>query len=183
MELELLAVLLALFVLATPVLAISALWRQRKLRLHIEELAHQTSQQNDALHRELIELRRQLTVLTHVPAPPAKSHEQASEPSAATPISKSQEVTSTKPISEAPPKPVPAPPHEVEPTGPPAKSEPILCPWCSTVHAGGVANCPPAKPPVPLVGPTHAEPVRPQASISVPAQAPAAAMGSRLQQR
>ncbi len=75
---ELLAVLLALLVLAAPVLAIVAVVRQRRLRLRIEEVAHQTSQQNDALHRELLELRRQVATLTK-PVPDTV-HEYAAEP-------------------------------------------------------------------------------------------------------
>jgi hypothetical protein len=140
--LELLAVLLALLVLATPVLAIFAVWRQRKLRLRIEELAQQTSQQNDALHRELLELRRQVGVISQSARPAAPP-----EPfqSAASVVTQKPTVVPEKPPEPAA-KPIPVEPITAHPPAPPLKAEPILCPWCSTVHAGGTSNCPPPKP-------------------------------------
>lgn len=169
MELLVLAVLL---VLVAPVLAIAAVWRQRGLRLRIEELARQTSQQNDALHRELLELRRQIAVLpqplTHAaspgatgalasiaaPKPPAVPTEKPAEPA----------------ITVAPDRPPAAPVPAVE-TGL------TLCPWCSTVHAWGISNCPkPVVPspamPQPGPAPPHITPVSPEvpASTAVPLQ-------------
>jgi len=141
--LELLAVLLALLVLATPVLAISAVWRQRKLRLRIEELAHQTSQQNDALHRELLGLRRQISAISQ-PASPTPRPEAAQPTVSVTPSKPTQPV-----VTERTPEPAikgkPTEPITAPAPAPAAKTEPVLCPWCSTVHAGGVSNCPAAK--------------------------------------
>jgi hypothetical protein len=139
--------LLALLVLATPVLAISAFWRQRKLRLQIEELAHQTSRQNDALHRELLELRRQMSAVVQ-PATPTP-HPEAAQSTVSVAASKASqpvvlEQTPQPTLKDTPAKPITAPLSV-----PAAKTEPILCPWCSTAHAGGVSNCPPAKPTTP----------------------------------
>ena len=149
---ELLAVLLALLVLATPVLAISAVLRQRKLRLRIEELARQTSQQNDALHRELLELRRQVGTLSQSASPSA--HPDASGPAVSVVTSKLPQPVivekSTEPLLKT------APVVPSQPPAPAAKTEPVLCPWCSTVHPGGVSNCPP-KPVVPSTSTTLTE--------------------------
>jgi len=147
--LELLAVFLALLVLATPVLAISALWRQRKLRSRIEELAHQTSQQNDALHRELLELRRQIIAVS--PAASPAPHPEASRPTVSVVASKlSQPVVGERvpepALKEKPAQPITAPLSALA-----VKTDLILCPWCSTVHAGGVSNCPHAKPVTPAI--------------------------------
>lgn len=144
---ELLAVFLALLVLATPVLAISAVWLQRKLRLRIEELAHQTLQQNDALHRELLDLRRQINAVAQTTSPATQA--ETSQPTVFAAASKpSQPVVAERTpepaIKANPVEPIIAPISATQ-----AKSEPILCPWCSTVHAGGVRNCPPAKPVTP----------------------------------
>jgi len=168
--LELLAVLLALLVLAAPVLAISAVVRQRRLRLRIEEVAHQTSQQNDALHRELLELRRQVATLTKpasetVHEPASRAPAQAAPPKPQTvivekPVVAEKPVVVEKPvvdkIAEAPIKP-PAQPAVATAPPLPQKKEIIFCPWCGTVHDGGVANCPPAK----QAGPS-AEKARPE---------------------
>jgi len=159
--LELLAVLLALLVLAAPVLAISAVVRQRRLRFRIEEVAQKTSQQNDALHRELLELRRQVAAFTK----PASDtfHEHTPQPAVAIIPPKPQTVTVEKPVvvekpAEAPVKPAPVQPVVAAPPPPPPKKENTFCPWCGTVHDGGAANCPPAKPAAPPVGMPRSEP-------------------------
>lgn len=151
---ELLAVLLALLVLATPVLAISAVLLQRKLRLRVEELAHQTSQQNDALHRELLELRRQVGTLSQSASPSA--HPDASGPAVSVVTSKPPQPAIVEKSTEPLVKMVPLVPSSAQPPAPAAKAEPVLCPWCSTVHAGGVSNCPP-KPVVPSTSTTLTE--------------------------
>ena len=151
---ELLAVLLALLVLAAPVLAISAFWRQRKLRLRIEDLTRQTSQQNDALHRELVELRRQITALS---TSTTETVPITQTPAGAAP-SKAPIKISVDKAGETDAVPAAVRPSTTAPAAPPVKSEPAMCPWCGTVHAGGVANCPSAKPATPPVQIPHAEP-------------------------
>lgn len=146
--------MLALLVLATPVLAISAVLRQRKLRLRIEELAHQTSQQNDALHRELLELRRQVGALSQSASPSA--HPDASRPSVSLVTPKPPQPAIVEKSTEPLVKTAPVVPSGAQPPAPAAKAEPVLCPWCSTVHAGGVRNCTP-KPFVPSTSTTLTE--------------------------
>ena len=69
--------------LSAPPLAIYALWRQRKLGQRLAELTALAAKQNDALHRELLDLKRQLAALPRVAAPPA---EPRAEPSAEPPL-------------------------------------------------------------------------------------------------
>ena len=67
--LELVLVVLALLALSEPaisiVFAVAAVglsaWKQNKLRGQLRDLAELNTKQNDALHRELLELRRQIT--------------------------------------------------------------------------------------------------------------------------
>jgi hypothetical protein len=56
--------------LAAAPLAIYALWRQGKLRQQLAELTELAAKQNDALHRELLDLKRQFAALPRVAAPP-----------------------------------------------------------------------------------------------------------------
>jgi len=53
-------VLFGLFALATPPLTFFLLWRQHKLRQQLLKLTDLTIERNDAMHRELLELRRQV---------------------------------------------------------------------------------------------------------------------------
>jgi hypothetical protein len=91
--------------LGTPPLAIYALWRQRKLGQRLAELTELAAKQNDALHRELLDLKRQLAALPRVAAPPDK-------PPAEPPVEPPTEPTLR--ISAITPQPVqPAPPPAV----------------------------------------------------------------------
>jgi hypothetical protein len=154
--LELLAVLLALLVLATPALAIYAVWRQRQLRRQLGELAHLSSQQNDALHRELLELRRQVAAFPQLSDSAAVHREDATQPT-------SSIVAAKPPPAAAPPapaeplvRPVPSPAAAAMKTDLPVdRTRPAFCAWCGTVHAGGVDNCP--KPVVVPVGASRAD--------------------------
>ena len=125
---ELLAVLLALLVLSAPVLAVSAVVRQRKLRLQIEELAQRTSQQNDALHREVLELRRQVAAVSTETSAPAKSQDvppvhipipQPSPPVAAPVARTAPDATPVVPTFSAPVTPAKETPR-AEPVSPPS---------------------------------------------------------------
>lgn len=138
---ELLAVFLALLVLTAPALAAYAVWRQRQIRRGLEQLAYLNSQQNDALHRELLELRRQVAAFP-----------QASN---SAPVRREDETQIVSSIVESKPpqapaaaeepiiRPVPSPAAAaVKPDLPTHRSPPTFCAWCGTVHAGGVDNCP-----------------------------------------
>src|SRR5271167_2231531 len=60
--------------LSAPLLAIYALWQQRKLRQQLAEVIERAAKQNDALHRELVDLKRQVATLPRVEATPAEPH-------------------------------------------------------------------------------------------------------------
>lgn len=134
--------MLALLVLATPALAIYAVWRQRQLRRQVEELTHLSSQQNDALHRELLQLRRQVAAFPQHFDSTAVHREDTAQPTPS--------IVASKPPQPAPPAPagpsdlpVPGPaPAAMKPDLAPNGTRPAFCAWCSTVHAGGVDNCP-----------------------------------------
>ena len=132
----LLYVLFGLLALATPPLTVFLLWRQRKLRQQLLKLSELSVEQNDALHRELLELRRQMA------ASPRAA--EAAAPSVSPPKTEKPPVPVTAP-GEPAAKPVPiaavARPQFVD-----KRSQPAFCAWCGTVHAGGVSNCPTAKP-------------------------------------
>jgi Predicted membrane protein (DUF2339) len=162
--LELLAVLLALLVLSAPIVAIAVFVRQHRLRVRIEEVANQTSQRSDALHRELLELRRQVSVLSK-PSEQA-IHDKTREPlTTAVPEKPPQTVLAEKPSEKTErqsPQPV-----ATTPRSQPPKSEPAFCAWCGTFHAGGVSNCPSVKPAAPQTAPPKPEPAPPTTSRHV----------------
>src|SRR4029077_292295 len=141
--LELLAVLLALLVLATPALAIYAVWRQRQLRRQLEELAHVSSQQNDALHRDLLELRRQVAAFPQFSGSAAVHREGAAQPSTTVVESKPPEPAAPPAPAEPLVRPIPIrAPAAMKPGLSADRTRPAFCAWCGTVHAGGVDNCP-----------------------------------------
>jgi hypothetical protein len=85
---ELVLLLFALLALESPSVSIGfvlaaigvGVWRQRKFRKNLEEFRQDWSAQNDALHRELIDLKRQLAALASVAVEdrPTKSTEKSS---------------------------------------------------------------------------------------------------------
>jgi hypothetical protein len=91
---ELLLLLFALLALESPSVSLGfvlaaigvGVWRQRKSRKDLEEFRQDWSAQNDALHRELIDLRRQFAALTSVAVKdrPAESTEKRSPAQAST---------------------------------------------------------------------------------------------------
>jgi len=54
------------FILVIPASIVFLFWRQRKLRQELIRLGEIDSEQNDALHRELLEVKRQLEKLSPV---------------------------------------------------------------------------------------------------------------------
>ncbi len=140
--------------LSAAPLAICALWRQGKLRQQLAELTKLAAKQNDALHRELLDLRRQLAALPRIAAPPA-------EP----PAEPALRVSATIPQAE---QPVTLPPTVVlKPAGP---TPPVpAAPAINVTSPGESQKAPPAVPappvepklPAPVVPPRTPAPAQP----------------------
>ena len=155
-------VLFGLLAIATPPLSLYLLWRQHKLRQDLLNVTQASNERNDALHRELLELRRQVAAIPRA-AEAAAPIQAAPSPLASSQVAPSHEEVLRLAPSVIPPeagKPSAPPVHTAEPakavhTAVPTvekpqfvdkRSQPSFCAWCGTVHAGGVSNCPPAKP-------------------------------------
>jgi len=163
-------VLFGLLAIATPPLSLYLLWRQHKLRQELQQLTEISTQQNDALHRELIELRRQVAAMPRT-ADAAATIQAAPSHTASSQTPPSHEEVLRHAPSVIPPtaeKPAVAAAHFVEPVAKPVPTEPptdkrlqpAFCAWCGTVHAGGVSNCPTTKPvPAAPAAQTEAPPV------------------------
>ena len=65
---------IALF-FAAPLVVVVLYWRQRKLKLRFDELVANHSRQNDALHRELLEVKREVANLRQSPVAPSHAVE------------------------------------------------------------------------------------------------------------
>lgn len=100
-------------------------WKQHRLRAQLKELTDATTKQNDYLHREIVEVRRQIAA-----GPEAKPAERPAQ----APVAAASEaekpvapaVVPPVPVTAAEPKPVvpPVPPKTVEPVRPPAATAP-----------------------------------------------------------
>jgi len=166
---ELLAVLLGLLVIATPLLTLYLLWREHELRHRLTEVADLATKQNDALHRELLDLKRQVAALPHVAAAVAEHHpEQPLRVSAVVP--RVEQPVATPPAAVAP-KPVtpvappisaaPVPPIPERPVAPPPS---VPLPPVEQKPLAPIAAAPPtAKPPAPAVHPPKPSPAQPPA--------------------
>ena len=146
--LVLFAVLAAGLVIATPALTVYLLVRERKLRQQLTQIEDLQSGQNDVLHRELAELKRQLATLTRAteatPAPSAGSGTQSV--AAAPTIEEAVAARSIEKPAAPVRQPVQIPLSPVAPVGKPLAAaeaqESRFCLWCGTVHSGGTENCP-----------------------------------------
>ena len=69
---ELLLVVFALFVIATPLATVYLLWRERILRQQLLKLTNLSMEISDGLRRDLLELKRQVEG-SAVPAAPAEA--------------------------------------------------------------------------------------------------------------
>jgi hypothetical protein len=142
-------------VVAIPASIIVLFWRQRKLRQQLTNLGRLYSQQNDALHRELLELKRQFENVAH-PTPAVGEKEPIASPSVGekvvVPVSVERPAPTEKPTP--PEKPAPAfapklpPPVQPQVTTVPIAAVSIeanpevtatqgparFCAWCGTVH-------------------------------------------------
>lgn len=135
---ELILVPFALLVIATPLLTVYLLWRQHKLRQQLRELTEQSIERNDALHRELLELRRQVASVQVADAVTPSPAEAPRYPTSVIPPKE-------KPAAPAARTAEPAPTVE-KPQFVGEQSEPAFCAWCGTVHVGGVSHCPKPEP-------------------------------------
>jgi hypothetical protein len=166
-------------------LAIYALWRQGKLGQRLAELTELAAKQNDALHRELLDLRRQLAALPPVTAPPSEPHPEpplrisATIPQAEQPVTPPAVVVLKPPA--APPIPVAPAPNVTAPSelqkAPPAVPGPPIEPKLPAPTPTAPIAAPPVdpKPPAPVVPPqtpTLAQPPvippRPPRYVDVP---------------
>jgi Predicted membrane protein (DUF2339) len=142
--LDLVFVLLGLVIVATPLLTVFVFVRQQRFDRQLRELVESSAQQNDALHRELIQLRRQVESFPNTAAPSTATHESAAFHAPSVVPSKAERpaapaATIAEPISH----PVPAEPAMVQqPAVVDKRTQPTFCAWCGTVHAGGVSQCP-----------------------------------------
>ena len=199
--LELVLVVIAVLALSEPtvsiVFALAAVglsaWKQNKLRLQLQDLAELNTKQNDALHRELLELKRQIatappiadlvhetpqSVRSAVHAEPVKvtapeAPRAIVPPASVAPhdpaIEKVPGLVAAKDKEEAkPPVPEVVEPPKQRPVPPPVVAPPIAAKASAET-----------KPHAPLV-PTPAIPTRPPAEVTPPTPAPPPSPGARV---
>ncbi len=167
--LELVLVVIAVLALSEPtisiVFALTAVgisaWKQNKLRWQLRDLADLNTKQNDALHRELWELKRQIAV-----APAAAEPVHATPQAAAATVHTQTENAAIAPVvqkpaeaaiastASAPPR-TPAAERVVEPLATPKKEE-----AAAPVPVGDTTERKPA-PPAPVTPPIAAVPLVP----------------------
>jgi Predicted membrane protein (DUF2339) len=150
---ELVLVLFGLLALATPPLTVVLLWRQNKLRQELLNLKELSVGRNDALHRELLELKHQVAAAPRTAVEDTLPQEKVSRQSAPAAALSVVSVIAEKTTGPAPavmlPSSSPAPVEALTIETPPLPDQRLqatLCSWCGTVHAGGVSNCPVVKP-------------------------------------
>jgi hypothetical protein len=171
--------------LSAAPLAIYALWRQRKLSQRLAELTELAAKQNDALHRELLDLKRQLAALPRAAAPPAEPHTEPSpEPtlriSAITPQPErpsSPPAVVLKPVAPTPP--VPVAPVPVPPTATPVSAAPNVGAIGEPLKTPAAVPAPPVEQqpagPTPTAPTTTKPPAEKPPAPAVPPQKPAPA--------
>ena len=129
---ELILVVLAVLALSEPtvsiVFALAAVglsaWKQYKLRTQVQDLAALNARQNDALLRELLDLKRQIAAVP----PVAASHVQAPQPLHAEPLKATAPVAAvpSKPAETKPAEPAIVAPVVAKPPAPAAEMLPDL---------------------------------------------------------
>jgi hypothetical protein len=156
--LELVLVVIAVLALSEPtvsiVFALAAVglcaWKQNKLRLQLQDLAELNTKQNDALHRELLELKRQIAAAPVIAEP---VHE---TPQSVRSTAHTEPVKVTAPVAPAVQRPV-EPAVVSAPSGSPPTPE--IEKVTESIAARQKEE---AKPPVPeIVEPPKREPVPP----------------------
>jgi len=125
---ELVLLLFALLGLESPSVSIGfvlaaigvGVWRQYKIRKQLEELRQDWSEQNDALHRELIELRRQLAALPSLASDAERSAKPVDSPPPAS--VRTENIRVAVPSSSAERVDLRVPPTQIEHSAPVAQS-------------------------------------------------------------
>src|SRR5690348_31961 len=155
-EVELLVFLIAIFLIATPIIALILLVRYSKVRSELNRLSEENARQHTSFQRELADLKRQLSVAVHPAVPtvekPLERPVVAPSPAATTVQNirvPSPQVELPAPVKLPPAVSVPTPP--VQPPLPSVPSEP--------------------KPAIPAAGKTPAE-VKPSAPVAPPQTTP-----------
>ncbi|HEY6370249.1 MAG TPA: DUF2339 domain-containing protein [Candidatus Sulfotelmatobacter sp.] len=129
--LELVLVVLAVLALSEPtisiVLALAAVglsaWKQNKLRWRLRDLADLNTQQNDALHRELLELKRQIAAVPAIAQPVHEAPQSVQSPVHTEPI---KVTVPAVPAAQKATEPVSAPPVSAAPAVPAVEKIPDL---------------------------------------------------------
>src|SRR5206468_9289560 len=71
-EVELLVFLIAIFLIATPIIALILLVKYSKVRSELNRLSEENARQNTSFQREFADLKRHLSMLPHPPPPTPK---------------------------------------------------------------------------------------------------------------
>jgi len=146
-------------------------WRQYKLRKQLEELRQDWSEQNDSLHRELIELRRQLAALPSL----ASGAEHSAKPVGSPPPAsvKTENIRVAVPSSSAERVGLRVPPTQIERSAPVAQSN--IVETAQSKKPEDVSSAPPipatpAAPPSSVYPSPTPIPEKPPAPITTPSQ-------------
>src|SRR6266481_6082351 len=177
---ELLVFLIAIFLIATPIIALILLVRYSKVRSELSRLDEENARQHASFQRELADLKRQLSVAVRPAAPAATTMRETPAPSPRVDLPAAVKV----PPLVSVPTPQAQPP--ITPTGLPAQKVPVLpvsvepkpvLPAAKTPvevkPSGPVVPSQTTVPTVPLSQPSA--PRIPAPTPRVPAQTPAAA--------
>jgi Predicted membrane protein (DUF2339) len=133
-EVALLVFLIAIFLIATPIIALILLVRYSKIRSELNRLNEENARQHTSFQRELADLKRQLSVAVHPPAQAAEKPLErplAAPPPATTTVREtptpSSPVDVPAPVKLPPPVLVPAPQKQPPgiPASPPAQRLPV----------------------------------------------------------
>ena len=131
---ELLVFLIAIFLIATPIIALILLVRYSKVRSELSRLGEENARQHASFQRELADLKRQLSVAVHPAAPAAEKPLErpvvVPSPAATTmreTPAPSPRVDLPAAVKLPPPVPVPIPQAQppITPVGPPAQRLPV----------------------------------------------------------
>jgi hypothetical protein len=184
-EVVFLLFLIAIFLIATPIIAIVLLVKHRRLRSEFNLLREENARQHTSFHHEVADLRRQLTAAGH-PAPSVVSESTQRPAAASTPAAKETPVPEPRvyvPVSVKLPAPMsfppfetkleppvqkpqePAPAQKLSAPPPPAEPKPVL-----PAAAKSPAEAKPTAPAAPLhaIPPSTPSPQSPAPHIPVP---------------
>src|SRR5947207_5260529 len=151
-EVELLVFLIAIFLIATPIIALILLVRYSKVRSELNRLSEENARQHTSFQREFADLKRQLSMVLHPAAPtsekPLERPVVAPSPAATTVQHTrvpSPQVELPAPVKLPPAASVPTPPVQPPPPSVPSEPKPVL-----PAAAKTPAEAKPSAPVVPL---------------------------------